>query len=166
MALRIGLAVGALLVIAVFISTRDVPTGLEGRPDITVEFPEASDPGSVQTATFTVTNPGPDRMDSLFLAFARVGPAQGGGKLPYPIVDPGAQHENPAIVAIDPEPEAVSINAVVFRFEGLDEGESVTISFDLRVPEDTGPAANSVTAYPGEDPQRAKGVRLETEVGG
>ena len=166
MALRIGLAVGVLLLIAVFISTRDVPTGLEGRPEITVAFPTVADPGAVQTATFTVTNPGPGRMASLFLAFARVGPAQGGGELPYPIVDAGAKHENPAILSVEPEPEAVSLNAVVFRFEGLDEGETVTISFDLRVPEQTGPAANSVTAYPGEDPERAKGVRLETEVGG
>lgn len=166
MAVRIGLALAALLAIALFIANRDVPADIAGRPQITVEFPEASEPGSVQTATFTIVNPGPDRMESVFLAFARVGPASGGGEIPVPIVDAGAQHDNPAIVSIDPEPVAVSIEGVVFRFEGLDAGDEMTVSFELEVPTATGPAANSVTAYPGEDPELAKGVRLETQVGG
>src|SRR5688572_13863788 len=133
---------------------------------MTVEFPEASEPGSVQTATFTIHNPSEERMESVFLAFARVGPAQGGDPLPYPIVDPGVKHENPAIVSIDPEPDASSSDAVVFRFAGLDPGETMTIGFDLRIPDVPGPAANSVSVYPGEHPDRAKGVRLDTEVGG
>ncbi|MEA2517364.1 MAG: hypothetical protein QOG16_1202, partial [Actinomycetota bacterium] len=44
--------------------------------------------------------------------------------------------------------------------------EAMTVVFELRVPEQPGPAANSVSAYPGEHPDRAKGVRLGTEVGG
>jgi hypothetical protein len=165
-AVRIGLALLAVLVIALFIGNMDVPEGEVGRPEITVEFPEVSDAGSVQTATFTIHNPSDERMASVFLAFARVGPAQGGDPLPYPIVDPGAKHENPAIVSIDPEPEASSIDAVVFRFGSLDAGESMTVTFDLKIPEVPGPAANSVSVYPGEHPDRAKGVRLDTEVGG
>jgi hypothetical protein len=161
---RIGLALVALLAIALFIAQRDVPT--EGRPEIVVEFPATSAPGSTQTAVFTIYNPGPAPMQSVFLAFARVGPAAGGGEIPFPIVDAGARHENPAIVTIDPEPDAISIEGVVFRFGRLDGGQSMTVSFDLVIPEQPGPAANSVTAYPGEDPERARGVRLETEVGG
>ena len=164
MAGRIGLAIIAIVAIALFIAQRDVAS--EGRPEIRVDFPAASEPGSTQTATFTITNPGPQRMQSVFLAFARVGPAAGGGQIPLPIVDAGARHENPAIVSIDPEPDAISIEGVVFRFAGLDGGESMTVSFDLVIPGQPGPAANSVTAYPGEDPERARGVRLETEVGG
>lgn len=166
MAYRIGLALLAVLAIALFIGNKDVPEGEEGRPELSVEFPESSDPGSIQTATFTIHNPSDEEMKSVFLAFARVGPAQGGDPIPYPIVDPGAKHENPAIVAIDPEPEASSIDAVVFRFGNLGPGETMTVSFDLRVPDVAGPAANSVSVYPGEHPDRAKGVRLETEVGG
>ena len=159
MALRIGIGLAIVLVAAVLISTRDVPSGIEGRPVISVEFPAVSEPGSVQTATFTITNPGPGRMESVFVAFARVG-------IDLPIVEAGAQHENPYIVAIEPEPDAVSIDGVVFRFAGLDESETMTVSFDLKIPMERGIAANSVTAYPGEDPQRAKGVRLQTEVAG
>ena len=166
MAARIGLAVAVLVGVLVFVASRDVPEGLAGRPEIAVDFPATSDPGSVQTATFTIRNPGPNEMQSIFLSFARVGPAEGGGELPMPIIDAGARHENPAIVSISPEPEASSIDAVVFRFGGLDVGESMTISFELLMPEASGPAANSVTAYPGEEPERAKGVRLDTEVGG
>lgn len=166
MAVRIGLALLAVLAIALFIGQKEVPEGEAGRPEITVEFPETSDPGSIHTATFTITNPSEEEMKSVFLAFARVGPAQGGDPIPYPIVDPGAKHENPSIVGIDPEPEASSIDAVVFRFGALRPGESMTVSFDLKVPDVAGPAANSVSAYPGEHPERAKGVRLETEVGG
>ena len=166
MAFRIGIAIAVVLGIAVLVGNRPIPEGEEGRPEISVVFPEVSQPGSVQTATFTIRNPGPEDMKSLFLAFARVGPAQGGDPLPFPLVDPGAKHVNPTIVSISPEPDASSIDAVVFRFPGLDPGEMFTVEFDIRVPDVPGPAANSVTAYPGEFPDRAKGVRLATEVQG
>jgi hypothetical protein len=164
--MRIGLALAVLLGIVLFIANRDVPEGLAGRPEITVEFPDTAEPGSTQTATFTIRNPGPNEMKSVFLAFARVGPAPNDNRLPAPIVDPGAQHVNPAIVSITPEPEASSIEAVVFRFGGLGAGESMTVEFELKVPNERGPVANSVTAYPGENPELAKGVRLGTEVTG
>jgi hypothetical protein len=155
-----------LVVLVVYIANRDVPEGVAGRPEVSVEFPATSEPGSVQTATFTIRNPGPNEMQSIFLSFARVGPAEGGGQLPLPIVDAGAQHENLAIVSISPEPDATSIEGVVFRFGGLAVGETMTVTFELMVPDTIGPAANSVTAYPGEEPERAKGVRLDTQVGG
>ena len=165
MAARIGLALAALLALALFVANRDLPADEAGRPDITVEFPSTAQPGSTQTATFTVTNPGPD-IRTLFISFARVGPAAGGGQVPLPIVDAGSRHQNDAVVSVEPEPEATSIEGVVFAFGPLASGESMTVSFDLRVPDDEGPAANSVTAYAGEEPERARGVRLETQVGG
>lgn len=135
-----------------------------GRPVVSVTFPELSAPGSLQDAEVTIENPGPGDMTSVVVAFARVGPAQGGGPLPYPIVDPGARRKNPNIAAVEPEPVGISTDAVVFRFGPLAEGESMTITFTLRVPAEPGPAANSITAYAGEDPSRARGVRLETQV--
>ena len=165
MAARIGLALAALLALALFVANRDLPADEAGRPEIAVEFAATAEPGSIQTATITVTNPGPD-IRTLFLSFARVGPASGGREIPLPIVDAGSRHQNDAIVSIEPEPEATSIEGVVFAFGRLPSGESMTMTFDLRVPEEEGPAANSVTAYAGEEPERAKGVRLETQVGG
>lgn len=166
MAYRIGLALVAVLAIALFIGNKDVPETEAGRPQITVDFPDKAEAGSIQTATFTIVNPGDERMESVFLAFARVGPAQGGDPLPYPIVDPGAKHHNPSIVGITPEPDASSSDAVVFRFGGLDPGETMTVRFELKLPDVAGLAANSVSVYPGEHPDRARGVRLDTEVGG
>ncbi len=140
----------------------ETPSG-EGLPRLAIDFPATSPPGSTRTATLTVENPGPKPMTSVVVAFLRVGPAQGGG-LPEPIVDGAAQHENPAIVEIDPEPRAVSLAAVRFTFDGLEEGESTTIRFRLRIPRIVGEAANSVTVNDGSDPDRARGVRLQTMV--
>lgn len=137
-----------------------------GRPYVSVTFPETAEPGSVHDAEVTIENPGPGDMSSVIVAFARVGPAQGGEPLPFPIVDPGADRENPAIVSIDPEPDGISPDAVVFRFGSLAEGEMMTVTFSLEVPTNVGPAANSVTVYAGEDPSRARGDRLETQVEG
>jgi hypothetical protein len=135
-----------------------------GLPELEISFPEQSAPGSVQRAVMTVTNPGPRPMSSLVIAFARVGPAAGGEELPAPIVDGGANHENPAVQSVAPEPDAVSLAAVEFTFDGLDEGESTEIAFELQVPERAGAAANSVTVYDGSDVARVRGARLETVV--
>jgi hypothetical protein len=137
-----------------------------GRPYVSVTFPETAEPGSVHDAEVTIENPGPGDMSSVVIAFARVGPARGGEPLPFPIVDPGADRANPAIVSIEPEPDGISPDAVVFRFGSLPEGEIMTITFSLRVPAEEGSAANSVTVYAGEDPSRARGDRLETQIEG
>lgn len=135
-----------------------------GRPYVTVEFPETVEPGTTHDARVTIENPGPGDMDSVVVAFLRVGPAQGGEPLPVPLVDAGARGGNPAIVAIEPEPRGTSPDAVVFTFGQLPERESTTITFSLKIPDVTGPAANSVQAYAGEDPSRARGARLETDI--
>jgi hypothetical protein len=160
-------AATALLAAFVFVScfgrdTSVTPSG-KGRPELTLDFPATSSPGSTQSAMLTVENPGPEPMTSLVVAFLRVGPARGGG-LPEPIVDGAAQQQNPAIVDIDPEPRAISQAAVEFTFDGLAEGESMTITFRLRVPRMLGEAANSITVYDGSDANRARGIRLQTMV--
>jgi hypothetical protein len=139
----------------------------KGKPEITVEFPDEVPAGSTQVATFTVTNPGPGAIKVLAIAFARLGDP----KLPQPIVDAAPQGEKP-VLEVDPEPRAVSRDGVVYAFgpEGdVDEpilpvGESLEITFRLSMPVTPGPAGNSVQAYDGEEVERARGVRLETEI--
>jgi hypothetical protein len=154
----------ALLAAACYGPDPDVSPAGRGLPELAVDFPARSEAGSTQTAVLTVTNPGPEAMGQVVVAFLRVGPGGGSTELPTPIVDGAARHRNPAIVSIDPEPNAISLPAVEFTFGGLAEGESMEIRFRLQIPETRGQAANSVTVYEGSDPQRARGIRLQTEV--
>lgn len=139
----------------------------QGKPEITVEFPARAPVGSTQEATFTVTNPGPGAIDVLAIAFARLGDP----KLPQPIVDVAPRGER-AVLEIDPRPTAVSRDGVVYAFgpaQGeagpvLGVGESLEITFRLSMPVTPGPAGNSVQAYDGDEVERARGVRLETEI--
>jgi hypothetical protein len=139
----------------------------QGKPEITVEFPGRVPAGSTQEATFTVTNPGPGAINVLAIAFARLGDP----KLPQPIVDVAPRSER-AVLEIDPRPRAVSRDGVVYAFgqaqgEGgpvLPVGESLEITFTLSMPVTPGPAGNSVQAYDGDEVDRARGVRLETEI--
>jgi hypothetical protein len=142
----------------------DVSPAGRGVPELSLQFPETTEAGSTATAVLTVTNPGPEAMSQVVVAFIRVGPGGGSSELPTPIVDGAARRRNPAIVSITPEPNAISLPAVEFTFDGLAEGESRDIEFELRIPEVRGPAANSVTVYEGSDPQRARGIRLQTMV--
>ncbi|MPZ69326.1 MAG: hypothetical protein GEU71_07330 [Actinobacteria bacterium] len=146
------------LVAGACVGDSNVTSSGKGLPDVTVEFPEQVAPGDIATATFRITNPGPGDMVGLAITFARVGNNT-------PIVDGGAKSKNPAIDAIDPEPLAVDLAGVVYRFPGLEEGESTSISFDLVIPSTTGVVANSVTVSAAEDQERLFGLRLETTVG-
>jgi hypothetical protein len=140
------------------------PSGA-GLPGLAVDFPARAPAGSTRTARFTITNPGPEAIASVVVAFARVGPAHGGGDLPTPIVDGGFDHQNPAVRGIRPRPRAISRTATEFFFGSLDEGETTRIEFDLLIPDAGGEAANSVTVYDGSDPDRIRGARLSTAVG-
>jgi hypothetical protein len=139
----------------------------QGKPEITVDFPDRAPARSTQEATFTVTNPGPGAINVLAIAFARLGDP----KLPQPIVDVAPRGES-AVLEIDPRPTAVSQDGVVYAFrppqgEGgpvLPVGESLEITFRLSMPATPGPAGNSVQAYDGDEVDRARGVRLETEI--
>jgi hypothetical protein len=139
----------------------------QGKPEITVEFPAEVPAGSTQEAIFTVTNPGPGAINVLAIAFARLGDP----KLPQPIVDVAPRGRS-AVLEIDPEPRAVSRDGVVYAF-GMAGGEaepilrvggSLEITFRLSMPVTPGPAGNSVQAYDGNQVERARGVRLETEI--
>jgi hypothetical protein len=124
-----------------------------GLPEVTVSFPPTAAPGSVHEAVIEVTNPGPGDIGSLLIAFSLVGVAGEGAATPLVVV--GARHESPSVVAIRPRPAAVSADGVVYRFDTgsrsgtasepiLPSGESLRIEFDIEVPHEPGPAANSV----------------------
>lgn len=138
----------------------------KGKPLLTIEFPETVSRGSVETATLTIDNPGPGDMGSVVVAFATAGVAGASGPLPAELVPLTSSSENPMIESITPEPREVSDDGVLYVFDGLEEGASREISFDIRVPEEPGPAANSVSVYAGEDAERIKGLLLRTTVTG
>jgi hypothetical protein len=158
------LCFGALLATSCYGTDPEATPEGAGLPELEIAFAEESGRGTVQRAELRITNPGPGSMSTVVIAFARVGPSGSGAELPMPIVDGGARRRNPAVVSIDPEPRAVSFSAVEFTFDGLEEGESTEITFELKVPEAVGEAANSVTAYEGSDPSRIRGARLQTIV--
>ena len=139
------------------------PSGEDlGRPELSLTFPDTTTAGSVESAVLTVENPGPGDMEPLVVAFSRLGTPE----LPVPVVDVAARDEQGAVKDIEPQPTAVSPDGVIYTFEGLDVGQTITIEFDLTMPLVDGPAGNSITVYDGGDTDRARGVRLETEVGG
>jgi hypothetical protein len=135
-----------------------------GFPEPSIEFPAVSAPGSVQTAVLTVKNPGPGDMDSLFVTFVVASPGAAGEDLPVPIANGGPRGKDPNVISITPEPVGVDAVGVNYRFAGLPEGDETTITFELRVPEKIGPAANAVIVSDGAERERARGVRLETQV--
>lgn len=135
-----------------------------GRPVVSVGFAPEASPGQVLTATIRVRNPGPGDMSRVVVAFALVGPGTGQSTLPAPIVGPALRKKLSAVVNVHPEPRASSRDRVVYVFDGLAQGASTIFHFDLRVPTEAGVAANSVTVYDGDDPERAGGDRLETTV--
>lgn len=51
-----------------------------------------------------------------------------------------------------------------YAFGGIAEGGSLTLEFDLRMPEESGSFGNSVQVYDGSEVERAAGIRLEIEV--
>jgi hypothetical protein len=133
-----------------------------GLPDVTVQFPDRTGPGTVHRALLEVGNPGPGDISNVVVAFARVGAPAAEG-LPNPIVDPGRGPDSGTVVDVAPSPERSSKD-VLYQFGSLAEDETTGITFDLRVPQAAGLAANSVTVYDAADPSRARGVRLATTV--
>ena len=154
--------VAALSLAACFGPDPGVTESGKGKPEPTIEFPATATPGSVQEAELIVTNPGPGDMQSVVVAFSRLGDP----KLPLPIVDVAPPNGEGPVVDVTPKPNAVSPDGVIYTFSGLDEGDALTITFRLRIPVERGPAGNAILVYEGQDPERARGVRLETEVGG
>lgn len=131
-----------------------------GKPQVTAEFPETAESGDVVTASLQITNPGPRDMDSIVVSFVRVGDPS----LPPPIVEPRKGRLQSGIEDIRPEPRGQSPADATYAFEGIPEGESVSLEFDLRIPQGPGTFGNSVQVYDGAEVDRAAGVRLEIEV--
>ncbi|HYI44372.1 MAG TPA: hypothetical protein VE174_02770 [Actinomycetota bacterium] len=125
------------------------------KPDVTASFPSTAEPGSTVTVTLTVSNPGPE-MESVVVAFSRIGDPE----LPDPIVDVGTGGRAEAVAGVTPDPVAVSPDGVIYRFEGLAEGDSMEIAFELVLPKASGDVGNAVLVSDGSVPQRAKGIRL------
>ena len=134
----------------------------QSRPDVEAEFPEFVEPGSVVTLSLAIDNPGPGDFSSLFVAFSRVGAAEG-VSLPDPIVDVPVEGKPSPVVDVSPEPVKV-VEGIRFRFPALAEGESLDIEFELRAPDKAGLVANSVQVYDGAEPDRIRGVLLSTRV--
>jgi len=160
---RLEVAAATLLMLAgCFGDAGPVTESGKGFPQLAIAFPETTTAGSVETAALTVTNPGPGDMGSLVVAFGRLGdPA-----LPPPLVDVTARNQEGAVKEVRPAPNAVSPDGITYTFDGLAVGESVTIEFELQIPTTDGVAGNAVQVYEGQDPNRARGIRLRTEVGG
>lgn len=135
-----------------------------GLPTMTLDFPSTAPAGSTQKLVIAVSNPGPGDMDSVFVAFTNVGVA--GTGVGTPIVPVSTNRKNPAVADVQPSPDAVSADGVVYRFGPLEEGAGERIEFSLVVPSTQGPAANSVQVYDGSEPDRAVGMRLSTTVEG
>ena len=159
-------AVALVLLAACFGPDPNLTESGKGKPVIDVEFPPTVSPGEVATATLTVENPGPGDMGTIAVAFTTVGVAGASGPLPTELVPITTTSDNPMVAGITPEPRDVSPDGVVYYFDGVQEGGSLAIAFDIRVPETPGPAANSVSVYAGEAADRIRGVRLQTLVTG
>lgn len=145
---------------ACFSGGGDVTESGKGRPQLTISAPETAAAGDVISVELSVTNPGPEDMKEVVVVFARLGDPD----LPYPIVEglPGKRAEG--VVDVEPAPTTRSEDGITYRFPGLDEGESTTITFDLRIPEQDGFVGNSIQVYDSADAERARGVGLKVQV--
>ena len=121
-------------------------------------MPDQASPGDTVEAVVTVSNPGPADMDEVVLAFSRIGDPS----LPVPIVEVGTGGQSEGVAGVTPEPIAISPDGVIYRFDGLAEGESMDITFELVMPRAEGEVGNAVTVYDGAEPERARGTRLST----
>jgi hypothetical protein len=153
----------ALVVVTLLTATACYGSSEPPRPELSIDFPEAVERGSVHDAVLHITNPGPEAIDPLFVAFSWVGVARA-QEVPVPIVNFSSGGENPAVVDVSPEPVGVSQDGAVYRFGSVPDGDSLTITFTLRVPNRPGVAANAVTVYDGQEIERAGGQRLQTTV--
>lgn len=133
-------------------------------PVLGVETPGTASPGEVVTAELTVENPGPEDMNRVVVSFATVGVAAASGSIPNELVPITTTSDNPVVESVEPAPTSVSDDGVVYVFGGLAANESATFTFEIRVPDAGGPAANSVSVYAGEDTERISGLLLQTVV--
>lgn len=135
-----------------------------GKPELSLAFPAEVEAGTTHVAQLDVTNPGPGDLRLLSVTFVLVGPGPNQNELPRPLILGGANESTGEIVSVTPEPRSVSSDGLVYSFEGLDEGESTEISFEIRVPRVPGTFANSVQVHDGQDLDRLTGARLDTVV--
>ena len=150
-----------IAVVAVWRFNRPESSG-EIDPVVSASFPANVESGAVETARVTVRNSSASDIANLFVSFSQLGTA-GGADLPTPIVGGITSHGGSPVLSIDPKPSA-SGGGVRFGFGELPAGEELEVEFELRMPEQTGPAANSIVVYDGSVPDRAGGTKIETIV--
>ena len=155
------LFVALIAVVAVWRFNRPEGAG-ELNPVVSARFPANVEAGALERATITVQNPSASDIENLFVSFSQLGTA-GGADLPTPIVGGIADDGGSPVLSIDPKPSA-SGGGVRFGFGELPAGEELEVEFELRMPEETGPAANSIVVYDGSVPDRAGGTKMETIV--
>jgi hypothetical protein len=95
------------------------------------------------------------------VAFSRLGDP----KLPTPIVEVGRGGRSEGIAGVQPKPDVISPDGVIYRFGSLGEGESMQITFELVMPNVRGEVGNAVTVYDGDEPGRARGARISVSLG-
>jgi hypothetical protein len=159
----LALALVALSMGACFGPDPNVTGEGKARPEVEVSAPAEASSGDVVDVRLAIANPGPGAFDSIVVAFSRLGDAD----LPPPLVDVAPRRGPKPVASVDPKPNAVGQNGVVYTFDGLDEGDSMTITFEVTVPPVTeigSSVGNAVVVYDGAEPNRARGVRLEIEV--
>ncbi len=152
----------AVVLTGCFRDTSNLTPSGRGRPEVTVRFPSVVEAGSVRTATVAIDNPGPGNISTVVVSFSLLGSPREGVEDALVVAGRGAN--SPSVVGVDPEPVAASEGGTIYRFGGLEEGETMKIRFDLEVPPIRGKAANAVLVYDGTEVRRAKGTRLETTV--
>lgn len=130
----------------------------KGKPEVTALMPNEAEPGSTVTAAVRIANPGPGDMESVVVAFSRIGDSE----LPEPIVDVGTGGQTDGVKSVNPEPVAVSPDGVSYRFGPLPEGQALEIRFELVLPDVKGEVGNAILVYDGAEPERAKGTRVST----
>ncbi|MGH2754164.1 MAG: hypothetical protein ACRDLB_06985 [Actinomycetota bacterium] len=158
------LVVLALLCSACYGDDSNLTESGKGKPVVSATFPATAASGSVQELRVEVENPGPGEIDVLAIAFVLIGPRPGQSDFPAPLVMVGTDRSTPSIVSVEPSPNGISEDAAVYTFDGLAEGATSSFLFEVKVPDEPGPAANSVQVYDGREIDRAAGVRVETTV--
>ena len=170
--LRVALACLAVASLAAcFGRSSDLTEDGLGKPFVTVDFPAEATAGSTEELVVEIDNPGPGDMNSFTVAFANV--AVGGTEdSVQPLLQLAAPPEqlgdeqpiSSSITSIEPEPLTVGQGGQVFGFGPLPEEETVSVSFEVVVPETGGTYANSMQVYDSQVLDRIDAVKLQVEV--
>ena len=171
--LRAAFAGLALLLAACFGPDPSLTEGGLAKPQLTVDLPAEAAAGSSEQLVVEIDNPGPGDMSAFTVAFANVAVGGTAGSV-QPLLRPAPppkqlgdeQPVSPSIGAIEPDPLTVGEGGLVFGFGPLPEEKSVSVSFEIVLPDDPGTYANSVQAYDSQVLDRIDAQKLQVEISG